>query len=194
MFAKRRRNKEIRKKILYNKTISSMRKYVANLDSQKNHYIKMAKEARLNSADAQYNLAINGLKMALAYQKKAKEMLLNFELTMQLRDLSQVTSEFLNGMVDLSKSMSKIINNQDFEKVQQTFAKAMSKVDEQNVQLEVFMDSTEQSFEGIAADPGSISDEEINKLVEHESEQDNRDRDSEIEAKIKAIDKILSDL
>lgn len=194
MPSKRQRKKELQKKVLFNKTLSNMRKYVNNLEGQKDYYIKLAKEAHLNGSKEQYSLAINGLKMALAYQKKAKEMLLNFELTMQLRDLSQVTGEFLNGMVSLSKDMSKIISKQDYAKVSQSFETAMGKVEEQNVQIENFLDSTEVSFENIAADPSNVSDQEINELVDFEAKSEVKDRDNEIDTKIEEIEKILSEL
>ncbi len=194
MFEKQKRQKELKKKILFNKTLSNMRKYVNNLENQKNHYVTMAKEAHLNGSMEQYNLAINGLKMALAYQKKAKEMLLNFELTMQLRDLSQVTGEFLTGMVKLSADMSKIIDKQDYAKVSESFEKAMGKVEEQNMQIENFLDSTEVSFENIAADPSNVSDEEIKGLIDFEAKEEVKSKDNEIDSKIEEIEKILSEL
>ena len=194
MATKRQRQKEMKKKMLFNKTLSNMRKYVNNLEGQKEYYIKLAKEAHLNGSKEQYGLAINGLKMALAYQKKAKEMLLNFELTMQLRDLSQVTGEFLKGMVGLSKDMSKIISKQDYAKVSSSFETAMGKVEEQNMQMENFLDTTEVGFENIAADPSNVSDEEINKLIDFEAKEDIKSKDNEIDSKIEEIEKLLSDL
>lgn len=194
MFEKRKRQKELKKKILFNKTLSNMRKYVNNLENQKLHYIDMAKQAHLNGSKEQYSLAVNGLKMAVAYQKKAKEMLLNFELTMQLRDLSHVTGEFLTGMVKLSGDMSKIIDKQDYAKVSESFEKAMGKVEEQNIQMENFLDNTEVNFENIAADPSNVSDEEINKLIDFEAKEDIKSKDGEIDTKIEEIEKLLNDL
>lgn len=194
MFEKKKRQKELKKKILFNKTLSNMRKYVNNLENQKQHYITMAKEAHLNGSNEQYVLAVSGLKMSVAYQKKAKEMLLNFELTMQLRDLSHVTGEFLSGMVKLSGDMSKIISKQDYAKVSESFEKAMGKVEEQNIQMESFLDSTEVGFQNIAADPSNVSDEEINKLIDFEAKEDIKSKDNEIDTKIEEIEKLLSDL
>jgi ABC-type phosphate transport system ATPase subunit len=194
MPSKRARKKELQKKVLFNKTLSNMRKYVNNLEGQKEYYIKLAKEAHLNGSKEQYSLAINGLKMALAYQKKAKEMLLNFELTMQLRDLSSVTGEFLNGMVTLSKDMSKIINKQDYAKVQESFETAMGKVEEQNVQIENFLDNTEMSFSQISADPSNVSDKEISELIDFEAKEEVKEKDSEIDSKIEEIERLLNDM
>lgn len=194
MASKRQRKKELHKKMLYNKTLSNMRKYVNNLEGQKGRYIAHAKEAHLNGSKEQYSLAINGLKMALAYQKKAKEMLLNFELTMQLRDLSSVTGEFLTGMVTLSKDMSKIIDKQDYAKVQESFETAMGKVEEQNVQIENFLDTTGVSFEQISADPSNVSDKEISELIDFEAKEEVKSKDAEIDSKIDEIEKLLNDM
>lgn len=194
MFEKKKRQRELKKKILFNKTLSNMRKYVNNLENQKNHYIDMAKQAHLNGSKEQYSLAVSGLKMAVAYQRKAKEMLLNFELTMQLRDLSQVTGEFLTGMVKLSGDMSKIISKQDYAKVSESFENAMGKVEEQNMQMENFLDTTEVNFTNIAADPANVSDDEINSLIDFEAKEEVKGKDQEIDTKIEEIERLLSDM
>lgn len=196
MPSKRQRQKDIKKKMLYNQTLSNMRKYVNNLESKKTQYVEIAKKAQINGSKEQYNLAINGLKMTLAYQKKAKEMLLNFELTMQMRDLSSVTGEFVSGMVSLSKDMTKIISKQDYGKVQESFETAMGKVEEQNIQIDDFLTNTQMSFDNIGntADPSNVTDAEIRELVDFETKEEIKSKDDEIDVKIEEIEKLLSDL
>lgn len=194
MFEKWKQQKEVKKRILYKKTLNNMRKYVSQLEKQKTNYIRMATEAKINGSEEQMKLSINGLKMALAYQKKAKEMLLNFELSMQLRDLSQVTGEFLKGMVTLSNDMSKIISKQDYAKVTQSFEKAMGQVEKQNYAMENFMNETESSFDNIAADPDNVSDKEIAALLDDKSKETVENKGNEIDLKIKEIEKLLNDL
>ena len=100
----------------------------------------------------------------------------------------------LTGMVTLSKDMSKIIDKQDYAKVQESFETAMGKVEEQNIQMESFLDSTEVNFSNIAADPSNVSDDEINKLIDFEAKEDIKGKDQEIDTKIEEIEKLLSDL
>lgn len=187
-----KKDKELKKRILYKKTINNLRKYVYSLEKQTQGYIEKAKEAKLCGSTSQYNLAINGIKMALAYQKKAKEMLLNLELTIQMKDLSIITGEFLNGMVGLSKDMSKIIDKQDFQKVQKNFEKAMVKTEEQNIQMDTFLDTSQVSFDNITADPNSIEDEEIRNLIDNQASDRERSMDQELDDKIKNIEELMS--
>lgn len=189
-----KRDKELKKRMLYKKTINNMKKYVQTLETQTKGYVEKAKEAKLSGSTSQYSLAINGLKMALAYQKKAKEMLLNFELTIQMKDLSVITGEFLNGMVGLSKDMSKIIDKQNFSKVQKNFEKAMYKTEEQNLMMDTFLDSSQMSFDNISADPNTIAEEEINKLIDVQASNDENNLDKDLDEKIKNIEDMMSNM
>ncbi len=193
---KSRKQKEIEKKIAYNKTMSEMKRFINKLEKQKDYYIKLAIEAKKNGSEAQFSLAVSGLKMALAYQRKAQEMLLNFEITMQMRELTQITTEFLIGMTNLSKDMSKIISKQDYDKVTKEFEKAMGHVEEQNIKNETFMDETETEFKKISetTDPDMISDDEIFELINFEAGVDISQKDDEIDVKLDQIDDLLKDL
>lgn len=194
-FIERRRHKqEIKKKITYKKTIRKMRDFVSKLDSQKENYIKMATEAKKSNSDHQLKMAINGLKIALSYQQKAKEMLLNFEITMQLRDLSLISSEFLSGMATVSKEMSKIISRQDYTRVGNSFEKAMEKVENQNLENEAFLEKTGTSFESLAPEPDKISNDEIDDLINNRASDDIENKENELNKKLVQIEKILNDL
>jgi hypothetical protein len=67
-----RRRTEARRKI--RKTIMEMEKQINKLEEQKESYIKKGKEAKERGLTAQYNLALSGLKMTIAQQKRVMEM------------------------------------------------------------------------------------------------------------------------
>lgn len=194
LLEKRRNKQEIQKRIAYKKTLRKMKAFVTKLDAQKEGYIRMATEAKTNASENQLKMAINGLKMALSYQQKAKEMLLNFEITMQLRDLSLISSEFLSGMATLSKEMSKIISRQDYSKVGKSFEKAMLKVENQNLENEAFLEQTGNSFEAITPDPEKISDDEIENLINNKAADQMKAKESELNNKLNQIEKLLNEL
>lgn len=164
--------KEIEKKMLIKKTVNQMNKQIQQLEEQKKTYIEAGKQAKQNGLTAQYNLALSGLRMTIAQQKRVYEMKLNFEITSQMKDMSQMTTEFLKGMGTLSKDMMKLTKEKDFLKVQKQFTEAMTGVEIQTEQMEEFMDETEATFS--TAYSGTPSEnQELDALMGNEAVSDN---------------------
>ena len=164
--------KEIKKKMLINKTISSMNKQIQKLEEQKKVYIDAGKQAKQKGLTAQYNLALSGLRMTIAQQKRVYEMKLNFEITSQMKDMSKMTTEFLQGMGSLSKDMMKLTKEKDFLKVQKQFNEAMMGVEMQTEQMEAFMDETESTFSSSYLGTES-ENKELEGLIGNEAVSDN---------------------
>ncbi len=184
-------SKEIEKKMLVRKTLNSMNKHIRALEDQKTVYLQAAKTAKQKDLPMQYNLAISGLKMTISQQKKAYEMLLNFEITSQMKDMSMMTTEFLKGMGVLSKEMARLTNNKEFEKVQKQFEIAMEGVEMQTEKMDVFLDMNQSTFAQAATDGNRISDKEIDALVNEQAAQDNiagEEIDKELEELKKKIE------
>lgn len=164
--------KEIEKRMLIRQTINTMNKQIQKLEEQKKTYIEAGKQAKQKGLTAQYNLALSGLKMTIAQQRRVYEMKLNFEITSQMKDMSAMTSEFLQGMSSLSKDMMKLTKEKDFLKVQKQFTEAMTSVEVQTEQLENFMDETESTFSS-SYSGSSEENKEIEGLMENEAVGDN---------------------
>lgn len=141
-----KRNKELEKRMKIRKTIMEMEKQINKLEEQKESYIKKGKEAKERGLTAQYNLALSGLKMTITQQKRIMEMKLNFEITSQMKDMMEMTTNFLSGMQSLSKDMAGLTNQKQFAKTGQQFAEAMMGAEMQVEQIESFMDETEAAF------------------------------------------------
>lgn len=113
--------KELEKKRLIKRTVYSMNKQIDALEEQKKVFVEKAVQAKKNGLEAQYNLALTGYKMTLLQQKRAQEMLLNFEITSQMKDMTLMTKQFLGGMSVLSKEMAKLADEREFIEVQKQF-------------------------------------------------------------------------
>ena len=164
--------KEIEKRMLIRKTITAMEKQINKLEEQKKVYIDAGKLAKEKGLAAQYQLALSGLRMTIAQQRRVYEMKLNFELTSQMKDMSVMTADFLKGMGELSKDMVKLSKQKDFAKVSQQFAEAMTEVEMQTEQLESFMDETEASFTS-AYTASAEENKELESLLANEAVGDN---------------------
>ena len=188
-----KQQKEIQKKMLVKRTVNSMNKQIARLEEQKKVFIDAAKRAKEKNLDAQFNLALSGYRMTVQQQKRAQEMLLNFEITAQMRDVTMMTTEFLKGMSVISKEMSKLADAKEFEKIQAQFEEAITAVETQTEQIDSFMEISQESFAsaGKAKDGKDINAGDFEKFIMEASSSEqasNEDIDKEIEELKKKID------
>ncbi len=190
---KSKQRKEIEKKMLVKRTINSMNKQINRLEEQKQVFIDAAKRAKEKNLEPQFNLALSGYRMTVQQQKRAQEMLLNFEITAQMRDVTMMTTEFLRSMSVISKEMSKLADAKEFEKIQAQFEEAITAVETQTEQIDSFMELSQESFNqaGKAKDGKDITADDFEKYINEQASKDNlssEDIDKEIEALKKKID------
>lgn len=185
---KSKAEKELDRKLKIKRTLSKMNKFLSQIEIKKKKLIEQASIAKLKGIDSQYNLAVQGLKIALAQQKRVETMLLNFEITSQLKDISEMTKGFFESMCIFSKELSTTTKQKDFLKVQQQFEKAMVKSSMQTERLEAFLESTESLFENLSVDSSSINDQEIEKLIENQATNIDNDLDLQIEETMKDLE------
>ena len=169
---KSKADKEFEQKRLVKQTVYSMNKQISALEEQKKVFVEKAVQAKKNGLEAQYNLAITGYKMTLVQQKRAQEMLLNFEITSQMKDMTLMTKQFLGGMSVLSKEMAKLADEKEFIEVQKQFEIAMGKAEKQAEQMDMFMETSQDTFAGVATASGNIDDSAIRELIENEAGSD----------------------
>ena len=190
---KSKQRKEIEKKMLVKRTINSMNKQINRLEEQKQVFIDAAKRAKEKNLEPQFNLALSGYRMTVQQQKRAQEMLLNFEITAQMRDVTMMTTEFLRSMSVISKEMSKLADAKEFEKIQAQFEEAITAVETQTEQIDSFMELSQESFNqaGKAKDGKDITADDFEKYIMEASSSEqasNEDIDKEIEELKKKID------
>ncbi len=183
--------KEVEKRMLIKRTISEMDKQIQKLEKQKQAYIEAGKQAKQRGLAAQYNLALSGLKMTITQQRRVYEMKLNFEITSQMKDMTQMTADFLAGMGALSKDMMKLSKESDFKKVQRQFEEAMMGVEVQAEQMEEFMDETESSFSAHTSESAE-DNAEIETLMTNEASMEGS-TESEIEKELEALKKKMAE-
>lgn len=190
---KSKQRKEIEKKMLVKRTINSMNKQINRLEEQKQVFIDAAKRAKEKNLEPQFNLALSGYRMTVQQQKRAQEMLLNFEITAQMRDVTMMTTEFLRSMSVISKEMSKLADAKEFEKIQAQFEEAITAVETQTEQIDSFMELSQESFNqaGKAKDGKDITADDFEKYINEQASKDtlsSADIDKELEELKKKID------
>ena len=191
---KSKQQKEIEKKMLVKRTINTMNKQINRLEDQKKVFVDAAKRAKDKDLDAQYRLALSGYKMTVQQQKRAQEMLLNFEITAQMKDVTMMTSEFLRGMSAISKEMTKLADAKEFAKIQAQFEEAMVAVETQTDQMDNFMEMSQETFynQGRYKEGKQMTDEEFEKFIMEQVGQDELSSES-IEKEMEELRKKIED-
>ena len=178
--------REIEKRMLVKRTINDMNKHIASLQAQKKKYIETAKTAKKKGLTAQLNLAVSALKSVILQEQRATEMLLNFEITSGMKDMAEMTSQFLEGMSVLSKEMSRLTNNKDFINVQKEFERAVTGMEVRTEQIDAFLDMNQGTFAN-AGSGTNISDEDILALVGAQFDESEPAAGDEIDAELSKL-------
>ncbi|MCL2176330.1 MAG: hypothetical protein FWB72_00010 [Firmicutes bacterium] len=185
--------KALEQRMLVKRTLSNMNKFVLSLEPKKTEFIEKARVAQLRSSTAEFNLAKLGLKAVVSQQRRAEAMILNFQITSQLKDLTKMTGEFLAGLSILSNEMAQIADNSDFAKTAKEFNEAMLKVEGHSEKMESFLEHTMGAFEGIADMGSDITDAEIDKILGAHSVDAQKSADVEIDLKLKDLERRLKE-
>ena len=165
---KTKAEKEFDKKMAIKKTINEMNKQIEKLEKSEQYFLDVAKKAKEQNLPSQLTLAINALKSTIAQKKKVQEMLLNFQIMTQTKDMLLTTSEFLKGMGSLSKDMAKLCNDKEFAKVSVQFEQAMMATEAQTERVETFLENSKYSFQNLTKieDGGKVKDEDIYAILD----------------------------
>ena len=177
--------------MLVKQTLNAMIKQIQKLEEQKKVYIEAGKQAKERGLTDQYNLALAGLRMTIAQQRRIYEMKLNLEITSQIRDMTTMTGEFLKSMGALSKDMMKISRDKEFLRVGKEFKAAMAEAEAQTKLLEGFMDTTKAEFEsGAKVSESDASELDALMSVDELSVEDvESDMMSDVEKELEALKK-----
>ena len=163
---KSKQEKEFEKKMAIKKTINEMNKQIDKLSAAERNFIDLAKQAKKENIPNQYKLALSGLRSTITQKKRVQEMLLNFQIMNQTKDILSTTSEFLQGMGSLSKDMAKLCDEKQFNAVSKDFEKAMMATTAQEERMEMFLDNSRDSFESLSKEGTSASNSEGDAEIE----------------------------
>ncbi|MCH5160782.1 MAG: hypothetical protein J1G04_02010 [Clostridiales bacterium] len=155
--------KRIKEQMLINRAVASIKKQLSDLENSRKEYIAAAVEARREGIASQYNLAKNAIRIVTAQKVVVEQMLLNLQLSAQIKDVSEMTKSFADGMKLLSGSITETTGSLNFDKVTKQMNKAMLSTIEKQAESEAFLGATENSFSAFSS--GAIYNDEIDRLI-----------------------------
>ena len=188
MTSKRKQEKLNQKKfetrMKIKQTLNRMKGQSNKLEAFKKSYIEKAKQASLTGDPTSYNLAKTGLKICLSKQKFLNQMIVNFELSLEIADMNKLVTEFFSGINSISEQIETVTGGLDMSKAQAAYEKALSNNASQYEALESFLNETNNSFESMNDMTTAVNDEEIDKLISNQAADQMENIDRDIDEKI----------
>ena len=160
-FLKSKQEKELEARIAVRQGIRDLEKVNKKLEKKKDEMLAFAREAREKGIKQQYAVATSGLKMIVNYQKRSEAMVLQAKMAESMRDLTTISSKFVNLMGNMGKEVSKVASGTNFAKNQMEFEKGMASAEMAMEQLETFMEDAGMGFADV-----QMSDEELDAEIE----------------------------
>lgn len=173
--------KRIKEQMLINQAINSIKRQYDNLERSRKEYIEAAVTARKNGIASQYNLAKNAIRLVTAQRTVVEQMLLNLQISSQIKDVSEMTKSFADGMKTLSGAITDTTDSLNFEKVNKQMNKAMMSTQLKQAESDEFLDYTQIGFSGLSAVTAADEDE-IDKMIDARISGAEAGAESEIEA------------
>lgn len=180
--------KRIKEQMLVNQAIASIKKQLNDLENSRKKYIAAAVTARECGIASQYNLAKNAIRIVTAQKTVVEQMLLNLQISAQIKDVSEMTKSFADGMKLLSGSITETAGGLNFEKVSKQMNKAMISTQMKQAESDEFLQATEAGFAAFAQSADGVCEDEIDRIIDGELRGAGGldDELAELERKIKA--------
>lgn len=159
--------KRIKEQMLINQAIASVKKQITDLEASRKKYIAAAVSARENGIASQYNLAKNAIRIVTSQRLVVEQMLLNLQISAQIKDVSEMTKSFADGMKLLSGAITDTTGSLNFEKVSAQMTKAMISTQMKQAEADAFLDGTQAPFASFSDNNGACEDD-IDKLIDAE--------------------------
>lgn len=188
---KSKEEKLVAQRMAINATMDKMQSFVAQLEPKKQLFIDKARQAQKSGMVAQEKSARAALKQVMSQQRLAEKMLVNFEIMTNMRDLTEMSGEFLKGLVVMGKQMAGLTAKMDFVKSEKELNKAMIEAQVQTEKMNEFLDRMTVTIDSGFEEAGGIADEEIDAVIGVDETREQRSLDEEIDLKLAELNKKL---
>lgn len=140
-------------------------------------FIKNAQHARKIGDNNQYKFIRNSLKKTATIRKLLERQLLSVKNALLIKQQAEASADFAQCMGTMASEIGKLFGETDLMKTQADWEKAMAQSQSMEERMNMFLDSIEdiaaQDVE-MAAEKETVSDEEIDRLIEAESEAEHQ--------------------
>lgn len=151
-----------------------MQTQLLKIEKMKQTYVRKAAEADQKGLTQQKQTAVNLLRKCMTLEKQVNGMIMSMELAVQAKELSSLTSTFMQCMCDISDDITVDNKNTDLKKTQNKFMHAMFAQKQQEEKLNEMLDTGNYALINDGqSDEVSEFDDEIDSLIAAASEDMN---------------------
>lgn len=161
---KSKAEKEQERRMAVRRSMKELEKRIVTLKKLEAEHIRSAQEAMREELPDQIKLAKEALKLTISERKRTYKMLLNARIISQMRDMSNMTSEFLNAISIISKDIANT-TNADMSKLSGELRNAMDKMTQQTEDLGEMLEDSQDYMGDFSEGSSLVSDDEIDKLI-----------------------------
>ena len=139
---KSKAEKEMEARMAIRDNIRELEKSKKAMQKKQDEMIKLAQEAKQKGVSQQYAMAVSGLKMIMAYQRRCDAMILQIKMTETMRDLTVMSSKFIKLMGNVGEEVTKVAKTANFAQNQMAFKKGLMASEAAMDQLESFLEDS----------------------------------------------------
>lgn len=180
---KSKAEKEQERRMVVKRSMRELEKRINKLQQQEEVYVNAAKVAIKEGLPEQVKLAKEALKLTISERKRTYKMLLNAQIISQMKDMTQMTGEFLEAIRVISKDIAGT-TTQDVSKLSGELKMAMEKVSDQTENLNEMLADSQDDITDFSTETKLVADEEVDKIIygSPSAEGDQVAIDAELEA------------
>ena len=173
----RQYRKDMQKKLEEKQVLNALNTAVRSLERRRGEYAEKAKNALKHGNKAEYTAYVSLLKQVMFNLSQTQDMLINYQIAIELRDMQSLSSRFVKSMNAIMKDVYKISEAINAAASQQLFSKALHQQNVSAKQLQKLLQDNQFEYKCSVDSLSDISDEEVRALLEVEIKKDDYDID-----------------
>lgn len=191
---KSKETRRIERELKIRKGLNHIRKQAAGLKRNEDEYLTKARRSKQLGDDNQYHFIRNAFKQTYSQRLMMERQLLTIETAVQIKNQAESHARFAEAMNAVSMSISELFGATDLAKTQKKFEEAMMKAQTMEERMELFLDMSSDSVFMAApqADSSIISDDDVDRLVEATSKDEEESVSRQIRDGIKDIEREMN--
>lgn len=134
-------------------------------------FIRNAQHARKIGDDQQYQFIRGALKKTAAVKRMLERQLLAIKNAMLIQQQAQASQQFAESMGIMAREIGRVFGELDLTRTQADWERAIAQAGSIEQRMEIFLDTMEQNPDStatVSSGPESISDDEIDRMIQTE--------------------------
>jgi hypothetical protein len=188
---KSKETRRIERELKIRKGLNHIRKQVVSLQRNEEEYLAKARRAKQLGDENQYRFIRNAFKQTYSQRLTMERQLLTIETAVQIKNQAESHARFAEAINAVSMSINELFGATDLAKTQAKFEEAMMKAQTMEERMELFLDmSSDSMFLAVPAGAADIiNDDDVDKLIEATSKDEEEQISRRIRDGIKDIER-----